>query len=59
METHFHSHFPVNIWCSVIGSEVIWPFVLEEHLISERYFRFLEDELPLLLKIFLFTPGRG
>jgi len=52
-ETHFQSRFSVNVWRCVIGSQVIGPFVLEERLTSERYLRFLEDELPVLLDITL------
>jgi hypothetical protein len=52
-ETHFQSRFPVNIWCGVTGSQIIGPFVLEERLTSERYFRFLEDELPVMLHVAL------
>jgi len=39
----------VNIFCDVIGSQVIGPFVLQERLTSEGYLCFLEDELPYLL----------
>jgi hypothetical protein len=38
---HFQSSFSGDFLCSVIG-----PFVLEE-----RYFRFLKDELPVLLDV--------
>jgi hypothetical protein len=50
-ETHFQSRFSVNIWCRVFGNQDIGPFVLEERLTSERYLRFLEDELPVLLGV--------
>jgi hypothetical protein len=36
-ETHFWSHFSVNIWCVVNGSQIVELFVLEEHLTSECY----------------------
>jgi hypothetical protein len=45
---YIQNRFSVNIWCSVIGSQVIGPFVLEGRLTSERYLRFLEDGLPVL-----------
>jgi hypothetical protein len=45
--TRFQSRFSVNVWCDVFGSQVIGPSVLEECLISEHYFRFLEDKLPV------------
>jgi hypothetical protein len=53
METHFQSCFSVDIWCGVIESQVIGPFVLEERLTSERYLRFLEGNLPMLLDVLL------
>jgi len=45
------SRFSVNIWCGVIGSQVIGPSALEARLTSERYLRFLEDELSVLLDV--------
>jgi hypothetical protein len=50
-ETHFQSCSSVDIWCGVIRSQVIRPFVLEECLTSERYLRLLGDELPVLLDV--------
>jgi hypothetical protein len=44
-------HVLKAVFCGVIGSQVIGPFVLEERLTSERCLRFLEDELPLLLDV--------
>jgi len=52
---HFKSRFPVNIFCDVVECQVIGPFALQERLTSERYLRFLEDELPVLLEMFLST----
>jgi hypothetical protein len=48
-ETHSLSRFSVNVWCGVIGSQVMGPSELEERLTSESYLRFLEDELLMLL----------
>jgi hypothetical protein len=53
MEAHFQSCFLVKIWSGVIGNHVIGLFVLEEHLTSECYCHFLEDELPLLEDVHL------
>jgi len=50
MNTHFQSCFSVNIRLGVIGSQVSGPFVLEDRLTSERYLRFLEEELSVLLQ---------
>jgi hypothetical protein len=59
MKTHFQDHLSVNIWCYVIGSQVIGPFVLEEHLTSKHYLHFLEGKLPVLLEMFLSTTGKS
>jgi len=48
-EAHFQRTSSVKIWCSAIRSQVIGPFVLEEHLTSERFLLFVVDELPVLL----------
>jgi hypothetical protein len=37
-------------WCGIIGNLLIEPYVFEERLTSERYLRFLEDELSVLLE---------
>jgi hypothetical protein len=50
METQFQSCFLVINWCSIIQSQAIRQFVLEEPLTSGCYLSFLEDELPVLLK---------
>jgi len=49
METNFQKNFSVNIWCSIIGSQITGTFVHEERLTSDPCLRFLEDDLPLLL----------
>jgi hypothetical protein len=48
---NFQDRFSVNIWGGVFGSQDIGPFVFEKRLTSERYLRFLEDVLPVLLNI--------
>jgi hypothetical protein len=47
--------FLVNIWHGGTESQIIVPFVLEEHLTSEHYYPFLEDELPVFLDVPLHT----
>jgi hypothetical protein len=49
-ETHFQTRFSVNIWCGIIGNLLIGPVVLEDRLTSQRYLRFLQEELPLMLE---------
>jgi hypothetical protein len=51
-KTHFQSHFLFNIWCGIIGNQLIRLLVLEEHLKSEHY-HFLGDLLPMLLDVAL------
>jgi hypothetical protein len=51
--TQFENRFSVNIWCSGIGSKIMRPFVLEKLLTFESYFRFLEEELPVFLEMWL------
>jgi hypothetical protein len=48
MEAHFQSCFSVNIWCGVIESQVIRPFVFEHCLTSENYLSLLEVVLPVV-----------
>jgi hypothetical protein len=50
----FESHFSDNIWCGVVGSQVIRPFVLEELSTSGRYLRCMEVDLPVLLDVPLY-----
>lgn len=49
-ETHFQHRFSVNIWCGVLNNLLIGPFVFQEHLTSERYLFFLQNELPGLME---------
>jgi hypothetical protein len=47
-ETHFQTLFSVNFWWGIIRNLLIGPVVLEDHLTSQRYLRFLQEELPLM-----------
>jgi len=49
-EPHFEFRLSDNIWCGVVGSQVIGPFVLEGRFTSERYLNFLERGMPVLLE---------
>jgi hypothetical protein len=50
-ETHFQTHFSVNIWCGITGILLITPFELEDlqsGLTGKLYQHFLQEELPQL-----------
>ena len=42
--------FSANVWCAVLGDQLIGPFNLEGRLTGEAYLRFLQEELPRLLE---------
>ena len=50
VKRHFQHRFSVNVWCGVIDSCLIGPFVFEGRLTGEVYVNFLRNELPLLLE---------
>ena len=49
-KVNFHLRVTVNVWCAVLGGQLIGPFVLEGRLTGEAYLRFLQEELPRLLE---------
>ncbi|GBP12801.1 hypothetical protein EVAR_6125_1 [Eumeta japonica] len=42
--------FKINFWCGILNGQIIGPFELEETLNAERYLRFLQNDLPVLLE---------
>jgi len=40
----------VNVWCGVLGNELIRPFVFDNNLTGIAYELFLRNELPGLLE---------
>jgi hypothetical protein len=50
VEINSQHRFSVNVWCSVIGSQLIGPAVLQSRLIGRAYVDLLQNELPLLLE---------
>lgn len=49
-ETRHQRRFSVNVWAGIIGQRLIGPHIFEETLNGERYLRFLEENLPVLLE---------
>jgi hypothetical protein len=41
--------FSINVWCGLIGDQLIGPYIFPQHLAGVIYFNFLRDELPALL----------
>ena len=50
VENNFQLRFSVNVWCAVLGDQLIGHSILEGRLTIEAYLRFLHEELPPLLE---------
>jgi len=48
--TNFQGRFTVNVWCGVLGNELIGPFVFHNNLTGNAYEVFPWNELPGLLE---------
>lgn len=49
VESNFQHQFSVSVWCGILNSQLIGPFIFEGHLTGDIYLQFLQDELlPLL-----------
>ncbi|KAK3878424.1 hypothetical protein Pcinc_017008 [Petrolisthes cinctipes] len=40
----------INVWCGMVGDQLIGPHIFEGRLTGEVYLKFLRDELPCLLE---------
>jgi len=49
-ERNFQHRIAINIWCGLIRSNIIGPFVLPNRLTSNLYLKFLREKLPKLLE---------
>ncbi|XP_026825353.1 uncharacterized protein LOC113562003 [Ooceraea biroi] len=48
-----HQHvWKVNVWCGIIGSQIVGPIFFEENLNADRYSALIETDLPILLENF-------
>lgn len=52
---NFQHRFSVNVWCGIIGDQLIGPHIFEDRLNGDAYAKFLTDQLPLLLDVPLAT----
>lgn len=41
--------FGFNVWCGIIGSRILGPYIYDENLIGQRYLRFLQNEFQNML----------
>jgi len=50
IESNYQHRFSVNVWCGVIGDQIIGPYIFPQRLTGAIYANFLRDELPALLE---------
>jgi hypothetical protein len=50
IESNYQHRFSVNVWCGVIGDQLIGPYIFPQRLISAIYANLLRDELPAHLR---------
>jgi len=50
VESNYQNRFPVNVWCGVIGDQLIGPYIFPQLVTGEIYANVLQDELPALLE---------
>lgn len=50
LEVNHQNRWSVNVWCGIVGNNIIGPFIFNEHLNGEIYLNFLENTLPGLLE---------
>jgi hypothetical protein len=49
-ESNYQHRFSVNVWCGVIGDQLIGPYIFLHHQTGDIYANFLQDELPAFLE---------
>ena len=50
VKRNYQTRFSVNVWCSVIGDQLIGAYFFPQRLTGGIYTKFLQDELPALLE---------
>jgi len=50
VKSNYQHLFAINMWCGVIGDQIIGPCIFPQHLTGDIYTNFLQDELPALSK---------
>lgn len=48
--THYQHTFSLNVWCGLLGDNLVGPFFLPPRLSGVSYLQFLQDNLPELLQ---------
>jgi len=52
VESNYQHRFSINVWCGVIGDQLIGPYIFQQRLTGDIYANFLQSELPALLENF-------
>ena len=50
VESNYQHCFSVNVWCGIIGDQLIGPYIFPQRLTGAIYANFMRDELPALLE---------
>jgi hypothetical protein len=50
VKSNYQHHFSINVWCGVIGDQLIGPNIFPQCLTGDIFANFLQDELPALLE---------
>jgi hypothetical protein len=50
VESKYQHRFSVNVWCGVIGGQLIGPYIFLQRLTGDIYANVLQDELPAILE---------
>ena len=50
IESNYQHRFSVNVWCGVIGDQLIGLYIFPQRLAGDIYVNFLQDELTALLE---------
>jgi len=50
VESNYQHRFSINVWCGVIGDQLIDPYIFPQRLTGDNYANFLREELPALLE---------
>jgi hypothetical protein len=50
VKSNYQHLFAINMWCGVIGDQIIGPYIFPQHLTGDIHTNFLQDELLALSK---------
>ena len=54
VESNYQRSLSINVWCGVIGDQLIGLYIFLKRVTGDIYPNFLQAELPALLKMFLY-----